>query len=212
MSVPQDISQTNLRLPIELMVKIIEESLDLRRRQKGSRREDPPRRFPVIPTQQNAIGPLIRSCKLFASIVIPKLYRDVILREQYSIEVFLNRTRLSSLWHIKTLYVDFFAVEDLLDRVDDGWYGPGFRTLAALRRRKRPFNTPRTLAAEYHNIHHATESMKRGIMEYTADREGSCRPRLEHLEINGDIERYLLKYLLKMSVRLIFSNMMCMHD
>jgi hypothetical protein len=204
--------QPDLRLPIELMVNIIEESLDLRRRSRGGRRDDPPRRYLPRSTQKNAVESLIRSCKLFASIIIPILYRDVILRQQYSIEAFLQQARISSLWHIKTLYVDFFAVEDLLDRVGDGWYGSGFRTLAALQRRKRPRKTPRTVAAVYHNIRRATESMKRGIMEYTADREGSCRPRLEHLEVNGDIERYLFKNLLEMSVRLVFPNMLYMHD
>jgi hypothetical protein len=209
MSVPQDISQTNLRLPIELMVKIIDESLDLRLRQKGGRREDPPRRFPVTTTQQNAIGPLIRSCKLFASIIIPKVYRDVILRKQYSIELFLDRARFSSLGHMKTLHVDFFAVQDLCDRAP--WYAGRLPELVDLRRMQTHLHTPRDFTARYATIDGGTDYWEEGdIASYMVAWEFLHRPRLEHLEVNGDIARHLLPDLLRLSVHSVLAIMVCM--
>lgn len=212
MSASQDMNQPNLRLPIELMVNIIEESLDLRRRSRGGRRDDPLRRYPSTSTQENAVGSLIRSCKLFASIIIPKLYRDVILRKQYSIEVFLDWTRFSSLGYIKTLYVDFFAVKDLYNRVH--WYTGRLPELVELRRMQIHFNTPRELAAQYPNIDGSVAFAEGGgILEYKADWEDSRRPRLEHLEVNGDIASHLLPNLLKLSVPFLsLLNMTCMSN
>lgn len=210
MSPSQIMNQPNLRLPIELMEKIIDESLDVRRRQRGGRRDDPPRRYPAIPTQENAVGSLIRSCKLFAGIVIPKLYRDVILRNQYSIEVFLDWARFSSLEYVKTLCVDFFAVQDLYNRVE--WYSGRLPELVDLRRMQIHLNTPRELAAYYPNIDGGVAfTEKGGILEYEADWEVLRRPRLEHLEVNGDIASHLLPNLLKWSVPFFFSSEKDLH-
>ena len=98
-----DVTQANLVLPIELIEKILDECLALRQRRQNDLKFDETRW--LSPGKEEIFIPLIQSCKLFAHIVVPKLYRHVELNSQFSIQHFVEGARFDSFQLVRTMHI-----------------------------------------------------------------------------------------------------------
>jgi hypothetical protein len=190
-----DVTQANLVLPIELIEQILHECLALRQRRQNDLDFDPERWYRS--GEEEIILPLIQSCRLFAHIIIPKLYRHVKLNSQFSIERFLEFTRLDSFQLVRIMHVAKLPDEVMSSEGTSHWYKNLLPGILEYRLLQSHLNTPRDFLTLYPNLMsgvHGTSHMG----QYLRDWQISRRPRLEHLEVHGDLFNWLLPSLVKL--------------
>jgi hypothetical protein len=190
-----DVTQANLVLPIELIEKILDECLALRQRRQNNLKFDETRW--LSPGKEEIVIPLIQSCKLFAHIVVPKLYRHVELNSQFSVEQFLEFTRLDSLQLVRIMHAAKLPDEVMSSERTSYWYKNILPGILEYRLLQSHLNTPRDFLTLYPNLMsgvHVTSHMG----QYLRDWQISRRPRLEHLEVHGDLFNWLLPSLVKL--------------
>jgi hypothetical protein len=195
-----DVTQANLVLPIELIEKILDECLALRLIRQNDLKFDEARWR--TPGKEEIVIPLIQSCKLFAHIIIPKLYRHVKLNSQFSIERFLDGARFESFQLIRTMHVAKVSAEWLDSGHVSYWYDMILPVHVEQRLVQSHLSTPREFLTPYPDLMSGMSSYyvrgKGGIEHYLQDWKRSRRPRLKCLEVDGDLFNCLLPSLVKM--------------
>ncbi|KAH8078651.1 hypothetical protein HD553DRAFT_143865 [Filobasidium floriforme] len=194
-----DVTQANLILPIELIEQIVDECLALRQRRQNDLDFDPERWYRS--GEEEIILPLIQSCRLFAHIIIPKLYRHVRLNSQFSIERFLDGARFESFQLIRTMHVAKVSAECLDSGHVSYWYDMILPVHAEQRIVQSHLSTPRGFLTPYPDLMSGMSGKyvqgKGGIEHYLEDWKRSRRPRLKCLEVDGDLFNCLLPSLVK---------------
>lgn len=193
-----DVTQANLVLPIELIEKILDECLALRQRRQNDFKFNNERwRWPG---KEEIVIPLIQSCKLFAHIIIPKVYRHVKLNSQFSIERFLDGARFDSFQLIRTMHVA--KIPGLGSDHVPYWYDMILPVHVEQRLVQSHLSTPRGFLTPYPDLMSGMSGYyvrgKSGIEHYLQDWKTSRRPRLKCLEVDGDLFNCLLPSLVKM--------------
>lgn len=190
-----DVTQANLVLPIELIEQILDECLALRQRRQNDLDFDPERWYRS--GEEEIILPLIQSCRLFAHIIIPKLYRHVKLNSQLSIRRFLEFTRLDSLQLVRIMHVAKLPDGVMSSQGTFYWYKYLLPTLMENRLHQIHLNTPRDFLTLYPDLMSGVNETSQ-MGQYLRDWQISCRPRLDHLEVHGDLFNWLLPSLVKL--------------
>jgi hypothetical protein len=192
-----DVTQANLALPIELIEKILDECLALRQSRQNDLDFDPKRWDRS--GKQEIIIPLIQSCKLFAHIIIPKLYRHVKLNSQFKVQRFVSGARFESLQLVRTIHIAKLSGDLMSFHGIYYWYQHMLPRFVEYRLLQSHLSTPRDYLTAYPDLMSGNYVQgKGGIEHYLHDWKRSRRPRLECLEVDGDLFNCLLPSLVTM--------------